>query len=91
MGYRIAVIGATGAVGREILKILAERDFPIKEIVALASPRSAGKEISFGDKRILKVQNLETFDFKGWDIALSSPGASISSVYSPKQPRQAVS
>ena len=84
MGYRIAVIGATGAVGREILKILAERDFPIKEIVALASPRSAGKEISFGDKRILKVQNLETFDFKGWDIALSSPGASISSVYSPK-------
>lgn len=84
MGYRIAVIGATGAVGREILKILAERDFPIKEIVALASPRSAGKEISFGDKRILKVQNLETFDFKGWDIALSSPGASVSSVYSPK-------
>lgn len=84
MGYRIAVIGATGAVGREILKILAERDFPIDEIVALASPRSAGKEISFGEKKVLKVQNLETFDFTGWDIALSSPGASVSAIYSPK-------
>lgn len=84
MGYRIAVIGATGAVGREILKTLAERDFPIDQIAALASPRSAGKEVSFGDKKVLKVQNLETFDFHGWDIALSSPGASVSSIYSPK-------
>ncbi len=84
MGYRIAIIGATGAVGREILKILAERNFPIREIVALASPRSTGKEISFGDKKILRVQNLETFNFNGWDIALSSPGATISSIYSPK-------
>lgn len=83
MGYRVAVIGATGAVGREILRILAERDFPIDEIAALASPRSAGKEVSFGDKKVLKIQNLETFDFKGWDIALSSPGASVSAIYSP--------
>ncbi|CAK7191898.1 Aspartate-semialdehyde dehydrogenase 2 [Commensalibacter sp. Nvir] len=84
MGYRIAVIGATGAVGREILKILAERQFPIKEISALASPRSAGKEISFGDKQTLKVQNLETFNFSGWDIVLSSAGATLSSIYAPK-------
>lgn len=72
MGYRVAVVGATGAVGREILKTLAEREFPVDEIVALASPRSAGREVSFGD-RVLKVQNLETFDFKGWDVGLFSP------------------
>ena len=63
MGYRVAVVGATGAVGREILKTLAERNFPVSEIVALASPRSTGKEISFGEKTVLKVQNLEKFDF----------------------------
>ena len=65
MGYRVAVVGATGAVGREILKTLAERDFPVDEAVALASPRSAGQEVSFGEKKVLKVRNLETFDFKG--------------------------
>ncbi|MDI2091063.1 aspartate-semialdehyde dehydrogenase [Commensalibacter oyaizuii] len=84
MGYRVAVMGATGAVGREILKILAERDFPIDDIAALASPRSAGKEISFGDKKVLKIQNLETFDFNGWDIVLSSAGAAVSATYAPK-------
>lgn len=84
MGYRVAVAGATGAVGRELLRILAERNFPVDEVVALASPRSVGKEISFGDKKVLKVQNLETFDFKGWDIALFSPGGEISAVYAPK-------
>ena len=83
-GYRVAVVGATGAVGREILKTLAERSFPISEVAAVASSRSAGQEISFGEKQVLKVRNLETFDFKGWDFALFSPGASISAVYAPK-------
>ena len=84
MGYRVAVVGATGAVGRELLRILAERDFPVSEVVALASPRSAGREISFGDKTVLKVQNLETFDFKGWDLALFSPGGSGSAIHAPR-------
>ena len=84
MGYRVAVVGATGAVGRELLRILAERDFPVSEVVALASPRSAGREISFGDKTVLKVQNLETFDFKGWDLALFSPGGSVSAIHAPR-------
>ena len=80
MAYRVAVVGATGAVGREMLKTLAERNFPISEVAALASGRSAGSEVSFGEKRVLKVQSLDTFDFKGWDIGLFSPGASVSAV-----------
>ena len=84
MGYRVAVVGATGAVGREILKTLAERDFPITDIAAVASARSAGQEVSFGDNRVLKVQNLEKFDFTGWDIGLFSPGASVSAVHAPR-------
>jgi aspartate-semialdehyde dehydrogenase len=84
MGYRVAVVGATGAVGREMLKTLAERNFPVGEVVALASGRSAGQEISFGEKTILKVRNLETFDFKGTDIGLFSPGASVSAVHAPR-------
>jgi aspartate-semialdehyde dehydrogenase len=84
MGYRVAVVGATGAVGREILKTLAERDFPVDEIAAVASPRSAGQEVSFGEKAVLKVKNLETFDFKGWDIALFSPGAAVSAIHAPR-------
>ena len=68
MGYRVAVVGATGAVGREMLKTLAEREFPVDEVAALASGRSTGQEISFGEKQVLKVRNLETFDFQGWDI-----------------------
>ncbi len=84
MGYRVAVVGATGAVGREIIKTLAERDFPLDDIVALASARSVGQEISFGEKRVLKVRNLETFDFAGWDIGLFSPGAAISAVQAPR-------
>ena len=83
-GYRVAVVGATGAVGREILKTLAERGFPVSEVAAVASARSAGQEISFGEKQVLKVRNLETFDFAGWDIGLFSPGAAISAVYAPK-------
>lgn len=84
MGYKVAVVGATGAVGREILRILAERNFPIDEIVALASARSVGREVSFGDKKVLKVQNLETFDFGGWDLALFSPGGAVSAKYAPR-------
>ncbi|RUT27502.1 aspartate-semialdehyde dehydrogenase [Asaia sp. W19] len=84
MGYRVAVVGATGAVGRELLRILAERDFPVSEVAALASARSTGQDVSFGDKKVLKIQNLETFDFTGWDIALFSPGASISAVHAPR-------
>ncbi|GAB0114113.1 aspartate-semialdehyde dehydrogenase [Acidisoma sp. C75] len=84
MGYRVAVVGATGAVGREILKTLAERDFPISDIAAVASGRSAGTEISFGEKRVLKAQSLDKFDFHGWDIGLFSPGASVSAIHAPR-------
>ena len=84
MAYRVAVVGATGAVGREMLKTLAERNFPVSEVVALASARSTGSEVSFGDKQVLKVKNLETFDFHGWDIGLFSPGAAISAVHAPR-------
>jgi aspartate-semialdehyde dehydrogenase len=84
MGYRVAVVGATGAVGREMLKTLAERQFPVDEIAAVASGRSTGQEISFGEKRVLKIQNLETFDFRGWDIGLFSPGAAVSAVHAPR-------
>jgi aspartate-semialdehyde dehydrogenase len=84
MGYKVAVVGATGAVGREIIKTLEERKFPLDDIVALASARSVGQEISFGEKRVLKVKNLETFDFTGWDFGLFSPGAAISAVQAPR-------
>jgi aspartate-semialdehyde dehydrogenase len=84
MGYRVAVVGATGAVGREMLKTLSERNFPMTEIAAVASGRSAGSEVSFGEKKTLKVQSLDTFDFRGWDIGLFSPGASVSAVHAPR-------
>jgi aspartate-semialdehyde dehydrogenase len=84
MGYRVAVVGATGAVGNEMLEILADRKFPVDEVVALASERSVGKEVSFGDERTLTVRDLATFDFEGFDIALSSPGAKVSAIYAPK-------
>jgi aspartate-semialdehyde dehydrogenase len=84
MGYRVAVVGATGAVGREMLKTLAERQFPADEVAAVASGRSTGQEVSFGEKQVLKVRNLETFDFTGWDIGLFSPGASVSAVHAPR-------
>jgi aspartate-semialdehyde dehydrogenase len=84
MGYRVAVVGATGAVGREMLKTLHERRFPITDIVALASGRSTGAEISWGDRRVLKVQNLEKFDFTGFDFGLFSPGAAISAIHAPR-------
>ncbi|GAC1486241.1 MAG: aspartate-semialdehyde dehydrogenase [Acetobacteraceae bacterium] len=84
MGYRVAVVGATGAVGREILKTLAERNFPVSEVAAVASARSTGQEVSFGEKQVLKIKNLETFDFAGWDIGLFSPGAAVSAVHAPR-------
>jgi aspartate semialdehyde dehydrogenase (EC 1.2.1.11) len=84
MAFRVAVVGATGAVGREILKTLAERKFPISEIIALASPRSAGQQVSFGEDQVLTVRNLETFDFHGVDFGLFSPGAEVSAIHGPR-------
>src|SRR3954468_2736355 len=84
MGYRVAVVGATGAVGREMLKTLAERNFPADEVAAVASGRSTGQQVSFGEKKVLTIRNLETFDFHGWDIALFSPGAAVSAVHAPR-------
>jgi len=83
MGYKIAVVGATGNVGREMLDILDERGFPADTVVALASRRSQGTEVSFGDKT-LKVQALETYDFSDTDIALLSAGGEVSKVWAPK-------
>ncbi len=84
MGYRIAVVGATGNVGREMLNILAEREFPVEEIAAVASSRSHGTEIDFGDSgKMLKVRNLEHFDFTGWDMALFAAGSEASKKYAP--------
>ncbi|GGE79324.1 aspartate-semialdehyde dehydrogenase [Sphingomonas prati] len=85
MGYRIVVAGATGNVGREMLNILAEREFPIDEIAVLASSRSQGDMVDFGDTdRQLKVQNIEYFDWAGWDIALFAIGSEATAVYAPK-------
>src|SRR5882757_3624776 len=83
MAYKIAVVGATGNVGREILNVLIQRQFPISEVVALASSRSIGTEVSFGDG-VLKVKALEYYDFKGTDIALMSAGGAIAKEWAPK-------
>ena len=84
-GYRVAVVGATGNVGREILNILAERQFPLADIAAVASPRSTGDIIDFGDSgKELKVQNLEHFDFGEWDIALFAAGSEVSRQHAPR-------
>jgi len=84
MGFKVAVVGATGNVGREMLQALAEREFPCDEVIALASSRSIGKQVSFGEDDVLDVQDLEHFDFRGVDIVLSSPGAKVSAVHSPR-------
>ncbi len=84
MGFNLAVVGATGNVGREFLTILAERDFPADNVVALASSGSIGREVSFGEDDILRVQALDTFNFKGIDIVLSSPGAKVSAAFAPR-------
>jgi aspartate-semialdehyde dehydrogenase len=83
MDYKVAVVGATGNVGREMLSILAERKFPVSEVVALASTRSVGTDVSFGDGT-LKVKALDYYDFKGTDICLMSAGGSVSKEWSPK-------
>ena len=83
MGYTVAVLGATGNVGRELLNILAEREFPVEEVIALASARSVGREVSFGEDEVLKVEDVDGFDFTGVDIVLSSPGAKVSAKYAP--------
>lgn len=82
--YNIAVVGATGNVGREILKTLFEREFPVDNVYAVASSRSKGREVSFGDTKILKCEDLEYFDFSKVDIALFSPGASVSKIHAPR-------
>lgn len=87
MGYKVAIVGATGNVGREMLDILAERGFPADEVVALASRRSVGTEVSFGDKT-LKVKALEHHDFSDTDICLMSAGGEVSKEWSPKIGRQ---
>ena len=83
MGLRVAVVGATGNVGRELLNLLDELKFPVSEVAAIASRRSLGREVSFGDKT-LKCQALEFFDFTGWDICLMSAGGATSKEWSPK-------
>jgi len=85
MGYRVVVVGATGNVGREMLNILAEREFPADEVAAVASARSTGDEIDFGDSgKLLKVRNIEHFDWTGWDMALFAAGSEVSKAYAPK-------
>ncbi len=82
MGYKVVIAGATGNVGREMLNILAERQFPVDEIAVLASRRSLGTEVSFGDTT-LKTRDLDTFDFTGWDIALFAIGSEATRKYAP--------
>jgi aspartate-semialdehyde dehydrogenase len=87
MAYKVAVVGATGAVGREMLQVLHERHFPVSEVIALASERSAGGQVSFGDDNLV-VQDLAKFSFKGVDIVLSSPGAKISAEFAPRAAKE---
>ena len=89
MGYRVVVVGATGNVGREMMNVLAERAFPCDEVAAVASPRSQGTSVEFGDTgKMLKCQNIENFDFTGWDIALFSAGSGVARDYAPKAAAQ---
>jgi aspartate-semialdehyde dehydrogenase len=84
-GYRVVVVGATGNVGREILNVLVERQFPFSEVAAVASPRSTGDVIDLGDSgKELKVQNIDHFDFEGWDIALFAAGSDVSRAHAPR-------
>ena len=84
MGYRVAVVGATGAVGREMLQTLAERQFPVDKIYPLASSKSAGREVSYGDEQTLSVESLDKFDPSTADIALFSAGGDTAKAYAPK-------
>jgi aspartate-semialdehyde dehydrogenase len=84
MTYKVAIVGATGNVGQVMLSVLAERNFPVSEVYAVASPKSAGREVSFGEDNVLKVQNLEKFDFKGVDIVLASAGSAVAAAFAPR-------
>jgi aspartate-semialdehyde dehydrogenase len=85
MGYRVVVVGATGNVGREVLNILAEREFPADEIAAVASSRSTGVEAEYGETgRMLKVKNIDHFDFAGWDMAIFAAGSDVSKQHAPR-------
>ena len=85
MGYRVVVAGATGNVGREMLNILAEREFPLDDIAVLASSRSTGDEVEYGETgRKLKIRNIEHFDPTGWDMALFAIGSDATKIYAPK-------
>jgi len=84
MAYKVAVVGATGAVGSHMLEILHETGFPVDEVYAVASSRSVGKEVSFGDDIRLRVQDLASFDFEGVDLALFSAGGAVSAEYAPR-------
>ncbi len=84
MPYKIAIVGATGSVGREMLSALAERKFSVSEVHAVASPRSLGRDVSFGEDNILKVQSLEKFDFRGVDIVFASAGSAVSKEFAPR-------
>jgi aspartate-semialdehyde dehydrogenase len=85
MAYRVVVVGATGNVGREMLQILSERQFPLAEVAALASSRSQGDRIDFGDTgEELIVKNIENFDFAGWDMALFAAGSAVSKAHAPR-------
>jgi aspartate-semialdehyde dehydrogenase len=89
MGYRVAVVGATGNVGREMLAVMSEREFPCDEVAAVASSRSTGTEIELGDTgKMLKVKNIEHFDFTGWDIALFAAGSGPTKLFAPKAASQ---
>ena len=83
MAYNVAVVGATGAVGREMLQTLFERKFPVKNIYALASKSSIGKEVSYGDDKVLKVKSVDDFNFENVDIALFSAGSNIAKKFAP--------
>ncbi len=82
--YKVAVMGATGNVGREVLKTLAEREFPVSEVVALASKRSAGSEVSFGEDEVLTVRDLAAYDFKGTHFCFGAAGSKVSAEFAPK-------
>src|SRR5260221_12012645 len=84
MSFKVAVVGATGNVGREMLNVLAERGIPAGDVTAVASERSAGGEVSYGENHVLKIEDLDRFDFRGIDIALFSPGAKVSAVHAPR-------
>jgi len=84
VAYKVAVVGATGNVGREMLRVLVERQFPCSEVVALASTRSVGTEVSFGDDNVLKVKALDYYDFQGTDLCLMSAGGAIAKEWAPK-------